>query len=80
MSNENNNNTKFDEAVAEVKNLRGGVKAFALVAVAAEKDESDNFRAVCAMSGKMIDIIKLSSELGKVVMKDIVLKDLMSEE
>lgn len=79
MSNENNNNAKFDEAIAEVKNLRG-VRAFALVALAAEEDESDNLKAVCAMSGKKIDIIKLSSELGKVVMKDIVLKDLMSEE
>lgn len=29
MSNENNNNAKFDEAIAEVKNLRGG-KGFCL--------------------------------------------------
>lgn len=51
-----------------------------MVTLAAEEDESDNLKAVCVMSGKKIDIIKLSSELGKVVMKDIVLKDLMSEE
>lgn len=30
MSNENNNNAKFDEAIAEVKNLRGGGKGFCL--------------------------------------------------
>lgn len=58
----------------------GGVRAFVLVALAAEEDENDNLKAVCAMSGKGIDIMKLSSELGKAVMKNIVLKDLMSEE
>ena len=51
-----------------------------MVALAAEEDESDNLKAARAMSGKKIDIMTLSSELSKVVMRDIVLKDLMSEE
>ena len=81
MSEENNYNDKFDEAVAGVKNLRGGgVKAFVLVALAAEKDDDGNQRAVCVLSGKKTNIIGLVSEAGKVVMKDIVLKDLLSEE
>ena len=80
MSEENNYNDKFDEAVADVKNLRGGVKAFVLVALAAEKDDDGNQRAVCVLSGKKTNIIGLVSEAGKVVMKDIVLKDLLSEE
>lgn len=80
MSEENNYNAAFDEAVAAVKNLRGGVKAFVLVAFAAEEDDDGNRRAVSAMSGKKIDIMELVSEAGKVVMKDIVLKDLLSEE
>lgn len=80
MSEENNYNAKFDEVVADVKNLRGGVKAFVLVALAAEKDDDGNQRAVSAMFGKQIDIMGLVSEAGKVVMKDIVLKNLLSEE
>lgn len=80
MSEENNYNAKFDEAVAAVKNLRGGVKAFVLVALAAEKDDDSNQPAVRAMSGKKIEIMGLVSEAGKVVMKDIVLKELLSEE
>ena len=58
----------------------GGVKAFVLVALAAEKDDDGNQPAVSAMSGKKIDIIGLVSDVGKDVMKDIVLKDLLSEE
>ena len=80
MSEENNCNAKFDEAITAAKNLRGGVKAFVLVALAAEKDDDGNQPAVSAMSGKKIDIIGLVSEAGKAVMKDIVLKDLLSEE
>lgn len=79
MSEENNCNAKFDEAITAAKNL-GGVKAFVLVALAAEKDDDGNQPAVSAMSGKKIDIIGLVSEAGKAVMKDIVLKDLLSEE
>lgn len=62
------------------KTCGGGVKAFVLVALAAEKDDDGNQPAVCAMSGKKIEIMGLVSEAGKVVMKDIVLKELLSEE
>lgn len=62
------------------KTCGGGVKAFVLVALAAEKDDDGNQPAVSAMSGKKIDIIGLVSDVGKDVMKDIVLKDLLSEE
>lgn len=79
MSEENNYNAKFDEVVADVKNLRGGVKAFVLVALAAEKDDAGNQRAATAMFGKKIEIIGLVSEAGKAVMKDIVLKDLLKD-
>ena len=57
----------------------GGVKAFVLVALAAEKEDDGNQRAATAMSGKKIEIIGLVSEAGKAVMKDIVLKDLLED-
>lgn len=80
MSEENNCNAKFDEAITAVKNLRGGVKAFVLVALAAEKDDGGNQLAVRAMSGKKIEIMGLVLEAEKVVMKEIVSKELLSEE
>lgn len=79
MSEENNCNAKFDDAVAAAKNLRGGVKAFVLVALSAEKDDSGNQPAVSAMTGKKTDIMGLVSEAGKAVMTNIVLKDLLGD-
>lgn len=79
MSEENNCNAKFDEAITAAKNLRGGVKAFFLVALAAEKDDDGNQRAAIAMAGKKIYIMGLVSEAEKAVMKDIVLKDLLED-
>lgn len=61
------------------KTCGGGVKAFVLVALAAEKEDDGNQRAATAMSGKKIEIIGLVSEAGKAVMKDIVLKDLLED-
>lgn len=79
MSEENNCNAKFDEAITAAKNLRGGVKAFVLVALAAEKEDDGNQRAATVVSGKKIEIMGLVSEAGKAVMKDIVLKDLLED-
>ena len=80
MSEENDNNANFDKAITDVKNLRGGVKAFVLVALAAEKDDAGKQNAVSAMAGKKAEIVALAGEIGETIMKDIVLKDLLGEE
>ena len=58
----------------------GGVKAFVLVALAAEKDDAGKQNAVSAMAGKKAEIVALAGEIGETIMKDIVLKDLLGEE
>ncbi len=79
MSEENNCNDKFDKAIAAAKELRGGVKSFVLVALAAEKNNDGGQSAACAMSGRKSEIVALVSAAGKAVMKDIVLKDLLED-
>ena len=80
MSEENDSNVNFDKAITDVKNLRGGVKAFVLVALAAEKDDAGKQNAVCALSGKKSEVITMAEEITKIVVKDLVLKDLLGEE
>ena len=78
MSEENNCNANLDKAIAAVKSL-GGVKAFVLVAAADGTKENGASNAVCAMSGRQIDLMSLMSTVNKKVMKDIVLKELLGD-
>lgn len=70
MSEENKCNADFDKVVTEVKNLPGGVKAFILVALAAEKDDRGH-QIVNAMAGKRVDISLLAMKSGDFVLKDL---------
>ena len=57
----------------------GGEKAFVLVAAADGTKENGASNAVCAMSGRQIDLMSLMSTVNKKVMKDIVLKELLGD-
>ena len=74
------NNTSFDISVAKVKSLPGGVRAFVLIALAAEKDDSGDIPGVSAMAGTAAEIMSLMSDATKCAMKNIILKDFLSEE
>lgn len=54
----------------KLKTCRGGVKAFILVALAAEKDGIGH-QIVNAMAGKRVDISLLAMKSGDFVLKDL---------
>lgn len=75
MSNENENknvDAAFENSIDSVKKLRGGVRAFVLVALSADEDEQNNLSAVCAMAGSGSDIIGLVSKAGEDLIARIV--------
>lgn len=61
----------FDAAVDSVKKLRGGVKAFVLVAFAAEDEEAGGTGTVLAKTGSGLELVELTAELCKDSIKDI---------
>lgn len=77
MNNENTEkkdlNAEFDDAVAEVKKLRGGVDAYVVLAIATEKDEDGGFDGITAMGGKGADIMRLMNSAHRDIFRNIIM-------